>query len=147
MTAKEVLTAYTFHALRDDLMVQQQVRTRWQHMVGCIMLNQTGRKPVKTVLPEFLSRWPNEESYLCSTPDEVISVIRPLGFYNRRENAIRKMSRDFLSWDFKDATKLYGIGRYGSESYRIFWLGERFEPQDKELRRYLGYPQLEKATT
>ena len=132
--------------LRDDLMVQQQIDGPWQHMVGVIMLNQTGRKPVKTVLPEFLSRWPNEESYLCSTPDEVISVIRPLGFCNRRENAIRKMSRDFLSWDFKDATKLYGIGQYGSESYRIFWLGERFEPQDKELRRYLGYPQLEKAT-
>ena len=142
MTVKEV----SVHALRDDLMVQQQVHTRWQHMVGVIMLNQTGRKPVKSVLPEFLSRWPNEESYLCSTPDQVIPVIRPLGFYNRRENAIRRMSSDFLSWDFKDATKLYGIGQYGSESYRIFWLGERFEPQDKELRRYLGYPQLEKAT-
>jgi len=142
MTVKEV----SVHALRDDLMVQQQVHTRWQHMVGVIMLNQTGRKPVKTVLPEFLSRWPNEESYLYSTPDEVIPVIRPLGFYNRRENTLRKMSCDFLSWDFKDATKLYGIGQYGSESYRIFWLGERFEPQDKELRRYLGYPQLEKAT-
>lgn len=127
-------------SLRDDLMVQQQVSTRWQHMVGVIMLNQTGRKPVKTVLPEFLSRWPDEISYLASNPDEVIEVIRPLGFYNRRERAIRKMSEDYLTWDQKDATELYGIGRYGSESYRIFWLGERFEPQDKELRKYLGYP-------
>jgi len=128
--------------LRDDLMVQQQVQTRWQHMVGVIMLNQTGRKPVKTVLPEFLSRWPDELAYLASTPEEVIPVIRPLGFYNRRERAIRGMSQDYLTWDQKDATKLYGIGQYGSESYRIFWLGERFEPQDKELRAYLGYPQL-----
>lgn len=128
--------------LSDDLMVQQQVHTRWQHMVGVIMLNQTGRKPVKTVLPEFLARWPDEESYLTSTPEAVIAVIRPLGFYNRRERAIRRMSQDFLSWDFKDATKLYGIGQYGSESYRIFWLGERFEPQDKELRNYLGYPSI-----
>lgn len=125
--------------LRDDLMVQQQVKTRWQHMVGVIMLNQTGRKPVKTVLPEFLERWPNEHAFLASKTEEVIDVIRPLGFYNRRERAIRKMSEDFLAWDQQDATKLYGIGQYGSESYRIFWLGERFEPQDKELRRYLGY--------
>lgn len=130
--------------LRDDLMVQQQVHTRWQHMVGVIMLNQTGRRPVKTVLPEFLSRWPDAESYLNSTPAEVIEVIRPLGFYNRREKTFRRMSEDFLRWDLTDATKLYGIGQYGSESYRIFWLGQRFEPQDKELRRYLGYPQLEK---
>jgi adenine-specific DNA glycosylase len=126
-------------------MVQQQISGAWQHMVGVIMLNQTGRKPVKTVLPEFLSRWPTAEAYLASDPDEVKAVIRPLGFYNRRENTFRRMSEDYLTWDGDDATVLYGIGQYGSESYRIFFQGERFEPQDKELRRYLGYPQLEKA--
>ena len=128
--------------LRDDLMVQQQVSGAWQHFIGVVMLNQTGRKPVKTVLPEFLERWPTPEAYLASDPDEVKAVIRPLGFYNRRENTFRRMSQDFLGWDGVDATELYGIGQYGSESYRIFFLGERFEPQDKELRRYLGYPQL-----
>ena len=131
--------------LRDDLMVQQQISGAWQHMVGVIMLNQTGRKPVKTVLPEFLSRWPTAEAYLASDPDEVKAVIRPLGFYNRRENTFRRMSEDYLTWDGDDATVLYGIGQYGSESYRIFFQGERFEPQDKELRNYLGYPPLRKA--
>ena len=131
--------------LRDDLMVQQQIDGAWQHMVGVIMLNQTGRKPVKTVLPEFLSRWPTAEAYLASDPDEVKAVIRPLGFYNRRENTFRRMSEDYLTWDGDDATVLYGIGQYGSESYRIFFRGERFEPQDKELRNYLGYPPLRKA--
>jgi len=123
-------------------MVQQQISGPWQHMVGVIMLNQTGRKPVKTVLPEFLERWPAPEAYLASDPDEVKAVIRPLGFYNRREHTFRRMSQDFLAWDGVDATQLYGIGLYGSQSYRIFFLGERFEPQDKELRRHLGYPQL-----
>jgi adenine-specific DNA glycosylase len=126
-------------------MVQQQVQTSWQMLVGCIMLNQTGRKPVKTVLPEFLSRWPTAQAYLASDPDEVKAVIRPLGFYNRRENTFRRMSEDYLTWDGDDATVLYGIGQYGSESYRIFFQGERFEPQDKELRNYLGYPPLRKA--
>jgi adenine-specific DNA glycosylase len=125
-------------------MVQQQINGAWQHMVGVIMLNQTGRKPVKTVLPEFLSRWPTAEAYLASNPDEVKAVIRPLGFYNRRENTFRRMSEDYLTWDGDDATVLYGIGQYGSESYRIFFQGERFEPQDKELRNYLGYSPLEK---
>ena len=130
--------------LRDDLMVQQQIDGAWQHMVGVIMLNQTGRKPVKTVLPLFLSRWPTAEAYLASDPDEVKAVIRPLGFYNRRENTFRRMSEDYLTWDGEDATVLYGIGQYGSESYRIFFQGERFEPQDKELRRYLGFEPLRK---
>ena len=132
--------------LRDDLMVQQQVSGAWQHFIGVVMLNQTGRKPVKTVLPEFLERWPTPEAYLASDPDEVKAVIRPLGFYNRRENTFRRMSQDFLGWDGADATELYGIGLYGSQSYRIFFKGERFEPQDKELRRYLGYPQLDKQS-
>jgi len=130
--------------LRDDLMVQQQVSGAWQMFVGCIMLNQTGCKPVKTVLPEFLERWPTPEAYLASDPDEVKAVIRALGFYNRRENTFRRMSQDFLNWDGADATKLYGIGLYGSQSYRIFFKCEVFEPQDKELRRHLGYPQLAK---
>jgi hypothetical protein len=49
------------------------------------------------------------------------------------------MTRDYLTWDGDDATMLYGIGEYGSDSYRIFYKGEKFEPKDKELRRYLGY--------
>jgi endonuclease III len=128
--------------LRDDLMVQEQIDGPWQHMVGVMMLNLTGRKPVKTVLPEFLKLWPTPEAYLQSDPNEVKSVIHPLGFYNIRENRIRKMSEDFLTWDGEDATELYGIGQYGSESYRIFFKDEIFEPQDKELRRYMGYPYL-----
>ena len=125
-------------SLRDDLMVQQQIDGAWQHMVGVIMLNQTGRKPVKTVLPEFLSRWPTADAYLDSDSDEVKAVIRPLGFYNRRERAIRGMSRDFLVWDGKDAKRLYGIGKYGSDSYEIFFKQNyAVQPTDKELLRYL----------
>jgi adenine-specific DNA glycosylase len=125
--------------MRDDLMVQEQINGSWQHMVGVIMLNLTGRKPVKAVLPEFLSRWPDEKSYLNSKPEEVIEVIRPLGFYNRREKAIRKMSTDFLTWDGNDASKLHGIGKYGSDSYEIFFKNNySVKAEDKELKRYLG---------
>jgi endonuclease III len=134
-------------------MVQQQLpatnRTDqiWQHMVAVIMLNQTGRKPVKTVLPLFLHKWPTAMRFHWSKPEEVKEVIWPLGMGNVRENRIRRMTSDMLNfWNFDDATELYGIGRYGSESYRIFFKGDRFEPQDKELRRYLGYPQLDKQS-
>ena len=58
---------------------------------------------------------------------------------NVRYTRLRRMTQDYLTWDKKDATMLYGIGQYGSESYRIFFNNERFEPKDKELRRYLGY--------
>ena len=46
--------------MREDLMVQQQVRSKWQHMVDVICLNQTYRKQVKEVLPELFAKWPTQ---------------------------------------------------------------------------------------
>lgn len=132
--------------LRDDLMVQQQVNGAWQHFVGVIMLNQTGRKPVKTVLPKFLSRWPTAKVFLGSSPDEVIDIIRPLGMGIIRENRIRRMSLDYITWDGVDATDLYGIGKYGSDSYEIFFKKNyNVKPTDKELLRYLKEDVYEEA--
>lgn len=121
-----------------DLMVQQQVANMWQHFVGVICLNQTGRIQVKRVLPEFFDKWPTPQKYLKSDKKTVIEVIKSLGFYNRRENTIRKMTEDFLTWDREDATKLFGIGKYGSDSYELFY--KKRIPEnvgDHELQRYI----------
>lgn len=130
--------------LRDDLMVQQQLpgptqRDRmWQHMVAVIMLNQTGRKPVKTVFPIFVDRWPTAVSFLHADIDEVRDVIWPLGMVNVRSQRLKRMTQDFLTWDLEDAKMLYGIGKYGSDSYEIFFNHNySVEPTDKELKRYL----------
>jgi methyl-CpG-binding domain protein 4 len=130
--------------LRDDLMVQQQLPAqvewirRWQHMVAVIMLNQTGRKPVKMVFPVFVDRWRTPLLFLGATEQEVKDVIWPLGMVNVRWKRLRRMTEDFLTWDGKDATMLYGIGKYGSDSYEIFFRQNySVEPTDKELKRYL----------
>jgi methyl-CpG-binding domain protein 4 len=120
-------------------MVQQQITTDWEHMVGVIMLNQTGRKPVKYVLPKFLKKFPNPTSLLNSTVEEVIDIIKPLGMYNIREKRLRRMSEDYLTWNKKEALDLYGIGKYGNDSYEIFFK-QNYDvaPTDKELVRYLN---------
>lgn len=124
--------------MRDDLMVQQQITSEWQHMVGVIMLNQTHRQAVKRVLPEFLSYWDTCEKFINSTPEEVYAVIRPLGLVAVREKRIRMMSNQYLTWDKNDAKVLYGIGKYGSDSYEIFFKQNyTVQPTDKELLRYL----------
>ena len=124
--------------MKDELMVQQQVDNLWQHFVGVICLNQTGRIQVKRVLPEFFDKWPTPQKYLKSDKKTVIEVIKSLGFYNRRENTIRQMTKDFLTWDGEDATKLYGVGKYGSDSYELFY--KKRIPEnvgDHELQRYI----------
>lgn len=131
--------------LRDDLMVQQQLpdgfdytNGAWQHMTAVIMLNQTGRKPVKTVAPVFWSKWRSAYSFLHATEQEVKDVIWSLGMVNVRYQRLWRMSQDFMEWDGVEADKLYGIGKYGSDSYEIFFKQNyTVQPTDKELIRYL----------
>lgn len=130
--------------LKDELMVQQQLPSHdpwiraWQHMVAVIMLNQTGRNPVKRVFPEFMDRWGWPCWFLMADPEIVKDIIWPLGMVNIRYQRIKRMTDDFLTWDGDDASKLYGIGKYGSDSYEIFFKQNyTVQPTDKELKRYL----------
>ena len=128
-----------FQPLRDDLMVQQQINNSWEHMVGVIMLNQTGRKPVKTSLPEFLYWFPTPYALINADEEFVKTILRPLGMSNIRYKRLLGMSRDYLTWDGNDATMLYGIGKYGSDSYEIFFKQNyQVRPTDKELIRYIS---------
>ena len=123
---------------RDDLRVQQQIEGEWQHMVAVICLNQTGRKKVKKVLPEFFDKFPNAWKLLLSNTETVAEMLKDLGMKNVSANRIWRMSCDFIDWDGKDATELFGIGKYGSDSYRIFYKNEiPDDVRDKELKRYI----------
>ena len=125
--------------MKDELMVQQQVDNAWQHMVGVICLNQTHRKQVKRILPEFFKRWPTHTSILQDTREDVEEMIAPLGMRKVRSERIYRMSEQFESWNGEDATELYGIGKYGSDSYRLFYKNEIPENVgDHELKRYIA---------
>lgn len=127
-----------FEPLKEELMVQQQVNNSWEHMVGVIMLNQTNRKIVKSVLPEFLYWFPDSNALIRADEEFVKSILAPLGLTNVRYKRILQMSNDYISWDGDDASKLYGIGKYGSDSYEIFFKNNlSVKPSDKELLKYL----------
>ena len=124
--------------MKAELMVQQQVDSVWQHMVGVICLNLTNRVQVKRVLPEFFERWPSDSSLLYATRKQIEGVIAPLGMKKIRSERIYRMSEQFKDWDGDDATELYGIGKYGSDSYRLFYKKEIPEDVgDHELKRYI----------
>ena len=124
--------------MQDDLMVQQQVKTVWQHMVGVMCLNQTYRKQVKEVLPKLFKRYPNPKAYLRGRLQTQERMLKPLGMWSGRAKRIRKMSEQFLTWDYKEASDLHGIGKYGSDSYKIFYKNNiPADVQDKELKRYI----------
>ena len=125
--------------MRDDLMVQQQVKSKWQHMVGVICLNQTYRKQVKEILPKLFKRYPNPKAFLRGRLKTQENMLKPLGMWSVRARRLRQMSKDFLTWNGKEASDLHGIGKYGSDSYKIFYKDEiPSDVQDKELRKYIS---------
>ena len=70
---------------------------------------------------------------------DIEELIKPLGMYRVRAKRLYKMSIDFLTWDHNNARDLHGIGKYGSDSYEIFFKNNfATQPTDKELLRYLG---------
>jgi len=124
--------------MRDDLMVQQQVNSVWQHMVGVICLNQTYRKQVKEILPKLFKRYPDPVKFIRGQAKAQEKMLKPLGMWSVRVKRLRQMSVDYLTWDGKEASDLYGIGKYGSDSYKIFYKNEiPNDVKDKELKKYI----------
>ena len=127
----------------DHLMVQEQLREphkEWKHMVSVICLNQTYRKHVKIILPKLFARYPNPKAYLRGSHKTQQNMLKPLGMWNVRPKRIRRMTEEYLNWDGWDVKDLHGIGKYGSDSYDIFFMGIIPEDvKDKELRKYLNH--------
>jgi endonuclease III len=69
------------------------------------------------------------------------TLLTPLGLQRRRARSLIRMSTAYaFLWDGKDPMDLPGIGKYGSDSYRIFVRGELgIQVEDKELRKYLEW--------
>ena len=76
----------------------------------------------------------------------ILDKIKPLTICRVKANLLTKTNKiiehgfhtDFINWDGEDATELFGIGKYGSDSYRIFYKNEIPDNiQDKELKRYV----------
>lgn len=125
----------------DHLMVQQQIRAphkQWKHMVAVMCLNLTYRKQVKVILPKLFERYPTPKSYLRGRLKTQQNMLKPLGMWSVRSKRIRKMTEQYLTWDKKDAGELHGIGKYGSDSYQIFFMNNiPPDVQDKELKKYI----------
>ena len=65
-------------------------------------------------------------------------MLKPLGMWSVRAKRLRKMSEQYLNWNGVEASDLHGIGKYGSDSYKIFYKNEiPADVQDKELRKYI----------
>ena len=114
----------------------------WKIFVCCIFCNLTKRVSAEPYFRQVLNLWPQPANLACASEPEVAAVIQPLGLSKRRAKALIRMSKDYLSKEWQDdPTKLYGIGKYGSDAYRIFVKDEWRDvvPTDSALKNYKSW--------
>jgi len=116
----------------------------WMMLVGCMMLNQTNNKQVRPVIKKFFKKYTTPQEVIDADENDMINMMRSLGFYNRRTKSIKNFCYDWLYKDWNDITELRGIGKYASDSYEIFINGNlNVEPTDKVLLIYLDDSKLD----
>jgi len=111
----------------------------WKMLVCCIFLNQTSRDQVDLVRTEFFERYPDSKTAERADVQTMADLIAPLGFKNRRTNTIKKFSREWTRKQWTEPIELYGIGKYGQDSWEIFQRGNLdVKPTDGALVQYLN---------
>lgn len=112
----------------------------WRILICCIMLNCTSRKQVDQVRDAFFTKYPDADSASNADPEEIAELLALLGFKNRRANTIIRFSKDWITREWTEPIELYGIGKYGQDSWEIFQKGNlNVEPTDGVLKKYLAW--------
>lgn len=111
----------------------------WKIFVACIFCNLTRRVNAEPYMWKFFKKYPTPKKASEANQADLQSMIQPLGLSERRSKTLIKMSNDYINkcWKANPET-LYGIGKYGSDAYRIFCLGEwkNVKPKDHALNDY-----------
>lgn len=113
----------------------------WRLLVCVICLNLCTGRALERIHEDFFALWPTALDLVLADPLDVEALVSHLGLQRRRTRSLMRMSAYYASiWDGRDPADLPGIGKYGSDSYRIFIRGELDIPvEDKELRKYLEW--------
>lgn len=111
----------------------------WRIFVACIFCNLTRRIDAEPYMWKFFEKYPDAGSVSTADQEDIRIMIQPLGLSERRSKTLVMMSNDYLMKDWKsNPDVLYGIGKYASDSYRMFCLGQwqDIQPKDHALNDY-----------
>ena len=123
----------------DKALIQERYwPDRWKMLTCCVLLNLTRRVQVEKIIHTLFNKYPNPKGMAEANEDELRSIIQDLGMANKRSKTLIRMSKEYISGNWKNAIDLHGIGKYGSDSDRMFYLGEwrSVEPKDGALVGY-----------
>ncbi len=134
--SKWVLPKSPIGMLQEDLWPDE-----WKILVACLLHNLTTRKQVDKVYEHLFNKYPSALSMSRANEEDLHAIIKPLGMWKRRAATLIRFSREYLEKDWKEASELYGCGKYANDCYKIFCLGDwkDVSPNDNTLNRYYAW--------
>jgi endonuclease III len=99
-------------------LIQEDLRTGWQMLVACILLNRTQGETVRYVLRKLLNRYPTRHRMMHGSVLAIERLITPVGLQYHKARNLVAMSREYDH--VEHIRTLRGIGNYGEHSWLIF---------------------------
>ena len=103
--------------LYPDAKPTMRYESPFQLLMVVILSAQATDKSVEKVTPTLFDRFPNPESVVASSPEEIESYIRSIGLYRNKAKYIYKSSQQLIEWfdgevpkTRKELQSLTGIG-------------------------------------
>jgi endonuclease III len=134
--------------------VQEEFRDDpWKMLIACFMCNQTGFKQVNKVKGPFFERFPTPQSLVDANDEEIVAIIKPLGFYNKRAKGWKEFSKQWIDatsryhtniLPIQEIERLKGVGKYALDSWKVFQLYQYdIEVDDHVLNWYVDWAKAE----
>lgn len=121
----------------------------WRILVVCALLNRTHGRQVRPMIDKLFELCPSPTAMVeRAKSEEVMTLLRPLGFVNRRTDSLKRMSQDYnvltnCSWKWQSSNWTYdvhGCGQYARDSINIFIYGQTAAvTTDTWLNKYLEW--------
>jgi A/G-specific adenine glycosylase len=119
-------------------------RNPYRVLVAELMLQRTRANQVAEIYGIFIRRFPNVDTVVRASADELRAVLSPLGLHHRIPRFIelfRKISADYkgkIPSDLKELLKLPGIGKYVASAVLCFGFDKKVPIVDVNVVRVLS---------
>jgi len=137
------MEANMWHPPKYGLIQEKYWPDEWKILVCCLCLNLTTRKQMEPVVDVLFQKWPNALAMSQANDVDLEDTIKTLGMQKKRTQTLKRMSAQFHAAQWKDVNELHGVGKYASDAYRIFILGDwrNVQPKDHALSDYHSFLQ------
>lgn len=110
----------------------------WRVLVCCALLNRTHGRQVRPMFQQLFRLCPTPLAMRVVETELLVELIRPLGLYNRRAAALKRLTCDYMAG--KPPEQCHGVGQYALDAWAIFVEGRvDLDPADHYLKPYLEW--------